>query len=180
MQPQHVLNFWFVEHGPSDWYSGDPAFDERCKERLSDVHASAVRSELWAWRQTIEGRVAELLLLDQVSRQLFRGDARAFASDTMALALAQEAVAQGLDKDLDLHHRLFLYMPYQHAESVVIQQESVRLFESLGSDDYMPYVLEHRDTIARFGRFPFRNAALGRQSTPEEIAYMQERDGKAY
>ncbi|HWJ88959.1 MAG TPA: DUF924 family protein [Pelagibacterium sp.] len=180
MQPQDVLDFWFVEHGPSDWYSGDPAFDERCKERLSAVHAKAVRSELWAWRKTVEGRVAELVLLDQVSRQLFRGDARAFAADTMALALAQEAVAQGLDKDLDLHHRLFVYMPYEHAESAIIQEESVRLFESLGSDDYLSYALEHRDTIARFGRFPFRNAALGRQSTPEEIAYMQERDGKAY
>ena len=180
MQPKDVLDFWFVEHGPQDWYSGDPDFDARCAARLSDIHAQAVRSELWTWRETIEGRVAVLILLDQLSRQLHRGDAQAFASDTMALALAQEIVSQGLDGQLDTNHKLFVYMPYQHAESAIIQQESVRLFKSLGNDDYLPYAIEHHDIIARFGRFPLRNAALGRPSTPEEIAYMKEREGKAY
>ena len=96
------------------------------------------------------------------------------------LALAQEIVSRGLDAELSVDERLFAYTPYQHSESAVIQQESVRLFKALGHDDYLTYALAHRDIIARFGRFPLRNAALGRTSTPEELAYMKEREGKAY
>lgn len=180
MQPKDVLDFWFVEHGPQDWYSGDPAFDQKCAERLAEVHQRAVRSELWTWRRQPEGRLAELILLDQVSRQLYRNDARAFASDTMALALSQEAIAHGADKALDTHGKLFVYMPFQHAESLVIQEESVKLFEALGDGAYLPYAIEHRDIIARFGRFPLRNKALGRMSTPEEIEYIAGRGDKAY
>ncbi|WP_116652333.1 DUF924 family protein [Pelagibacterium sediminicola] len=180
MQPKDVLDFWFAEHGPEDWYSGDPEFDEKCAARLSATHARAARCELWEWRKTAGGRLAEIILLDQLSRQLFRGDPRAFASDTMALALAQEAIAQGCDKELELHGRLFLYMPFQHAESLVIQEESVRLFKGLGDDDYLPYAIEHHEIIEKFGRFPLRNKALGRDSTPEEIAYIAGRGDKAY
>lgn len=180
MQPNEVLDFWFVEHGPQDWYSGDPEFDARCAARLADVYLQAVKGELWQWRQTVDGRLAELILLDQLSRQLHRGDAKAFAADMMALALAQEVVSAGLDQGLSVNEKLFIYMPYQHAESLVIQEESLRLFRSLDSDEYLPYAIEHHETIARFGRFPFRNAALGRISTPEELAYMAEREGKAY
>ncbi len=180
MQPKDVLDFWFVEHGPEDWYSGDPQFDRKCAERLSAIHARAVRSELWRWRESAQGRLAEIILLDQLSRQLFRGRPEAFASDTMALALAQEAIAQGCDRQLDIHGRLFLYMPFQHAESPVIQEESVRLFRALGDDDYLPYAIEHHEIIEKFGRFPLRNKALGRQSTPEEIAYIEGRGDKAY
>ena len=180
MQPDDVLEFWFVEHGPQDWYSGDPEFDARCAARLSDIHAKAIRSELWTWRETPQGRLAEIILLDQLSRQFNRGSAAAFASDTMALALAQEIVSRGLDAELSVHERLFAYMPYQHSESLLIQEESVRLFRSLGDDEYLPYAIEHHDIIARFGRFPLRNTALGRTSTSEELAYMKEREGKAY
>lgn len=180
MQAQDVLDFWFVEHGPQDWYSGDPEFDRKCAEQLSDVHARAVRSELWEWRKTAGGRLAEIILLDQLSRQLFRGDPRAFASDTMALALAQETIAQGGDKELDVYGRLFLYMPFQHAESLVIQEQSVRLFKGLGGENYLPYAIEHHEIIEKFGRFPLRNKALGRASTPEEIAYIEGRGDKAY
>lgn len=180
MQAQDVLDFWFVEHGPDDWYSGDPEFDARCAARLSDVHAQAVRGELWQWRQTAKGRLAEIILLDQLSRQLHRGDAIAFATDPMALALAQEVVYRGLDSELSINEKLFVFMPFQHSESLIVQEESVRLFRSLGNDDYLPYAVEHYDTIARFGRFPFRNAALGRTSTSEEIAYIKEREGQAY
>lgn len=180
MQPKDVLDFWFVEHGPEDWYAGDPAFDRKCEERLGEAHARAERSELWQWRQTPQGRLAELILLDQVSRQLYRNDARAFASDTMALALSQEAIAQGADKELDIHGRLFVYMPFQHAESLVIQEESVKLFKNLGDDSFLPYAQEHHDVVARFGRFPLRNKALGRVSTAEEIEYIESRGDKAY
>ena len=180
MQPDDVIDFWFVEHGLEDWYANDPEFDARCAARLGDVHEKAIRSELWTWRETARGRLAEIILLDQLSRQFNRDSARAFASDTMALALAQEIVSRGLDAELSVDERLFAYTPYQHSESAVIQDESVRLFKALGHDDYLTYALEHHDIIARFGRFPLRNAALGRPSTPEELAYMKEREGKAY
>lgn len=180
MEASEVLDFWFVEHGPDDWYSGDPEFDARCAARLSDVHRQAVRGELWEWRHTVQGRLAEIILLDQLSRQLHRGDAIAFAADPMALALAQEVVYRGLDRELSLYEKLFVYMPFQHSESPVIQDESVRLFGALGNDDYLFHATAHRDTIARFGRFPFRNTVLGRVSTPEEVAYMQEREGEGY
>ncbi|WP_417579725.1 DUF924 family protein [Pelagibacterium sp.] len=180
MQASNVIEFWFVEHGPKDWYSGGAEFDARCAARLGDVHARAARSELWAWRETPKGRLAEIILLDQLSRQLNRGSADAFASDTMALALAQEVVTNGLDSAFSVHEKLFLYMPFQHSESLVIQEESVRLFRTLENDDFLTYAVEHHDIIARFGRFPLRNAALGRPSSADELAYMKEREGKAY
>lgn len=180
MQAREVLDFWLVEHGPDDWYAGDPEFDRKCAERLADFHAQAARGELWRWRATPEGRLAEIILLDQLSRQLYRGDPRAFATDLMALALAQEVVAQGLDNQLDAHGQLFVYMPFMHAESLPVQDESIRLFEKLGDEFYLPFAIDHRETVLRFGRFPFRNAVLGRASTSDEIAYMAEREGKAY
>lgn len=180
MQARDVLDFWLVEHGPDDWYAGDPEFDRKCAERLSVIHAQAARGELWRWRASPEGRLAEIILLDQLSRQLYRGDPRAFAADLMALALAQEVVGQGMETHLDIHGRLFVYMPFMHAESLPVQDESIRLFEGLGDDAYLPFAHDHRETILRFGRFPFRNAVLGRPSTPEEIAYMAEREGKSY
>ena len=180
MQPDDVIEFWFVEHGREDWYSNDPQFDARCAARLGDVYERAIRSELWSWRETAKGRLAEIILLDQLSRQFNRDSARAFAFDTMALALAQEMVSRGLDTELSVDERLFAYTPYQHSESAVIQDESVRLFKALGNEDYLAYAIGHHDVIARFGRFPFRNAALERPSTPQELAYMKEREGKAY
>ncbi|RDE08649.1 DUF924 family protein [Pelagibacterium lacus] len=175
MQPQQVLEFWFERHGYEDWFRGGEPFDAKCRAELGDIHARAVKAELWHWRSGAEGRLAEILLLDQLSRQLHRGDRRAFASDTMAVTLAQELVAQGLDTRLDASQRMFAYLPFEHAESEILQDESVRLFEALGNADALQYAIDHRETIRRFGRFPFRNAALGRQSTPEEIAYMAER-----
>lgn len=178
MLPKDVLDFWFAEHGPEDWFAGGEAFDDKCRDRLFEVYQRAIRSELWAWRETVEGRLAEIILLDQLSRQLNRGSAKAFASDTMALSLAQEAVAQGLDNDLTDHQKLFLYLPYQHAESLLVQEESLRLNGAL--PDFVAFAKEHHDVVARFGRFPMRNAALGRASTPQEQAYIESRGDKAY
>ncbi|KKB08130.1 DUF924 family protein [Devosia chinhatensis] len=177
--PEAVIDFWFVEHGYDDWFAGEPAFDTKC-HRFADLHAEVARGEAWAWRESPEGRLAELILLDQFSRQLHRGKAEAFAQDKMALALAQEAVAGGYDMAVDKDWVMFFYMPYMHAESLVIQDEGVKLFEALGNADALKFMIEHRDTIARFGRFPFRNEALGRTSTPQEHAYMQERDGRSF
>ncbi len=178
MQAKDILEFWFHGHGVDDWFGGGEAFDKKCAAVLSAVHAKAVRSELWAWRKDAHGRLAEIILLDQLSRQLYRGDARAFASDTMVLALAQECVAQGLDRELDKFGKLFLYLPYQHAESLEIQEESLRLHQAV--PDFLGFAQDHHDIIVRFGRFPMRNKALGRKSTPEEDAYIAERAGEMY
>lgn len=180
MNARDVLDFWFTKNGPQDWFGGDSAFDERCASVLGPIHARAVKSELWDWRRTPEGRVAEIILLDQLSRQLFRGRPEAFASDTMALALAQEMVMRGKDSGLSKNERLFVYMPFQHAESLPVQEESLRLFGSLGDDDLLKYAQGHHDTIVRFGRFPKRNAALGRASTPQEEAYIAERGDEVF
>jgi len=172
--PDDILDFWFVEHGEDDWFGGKPEFDARIAERFFDTHARVAMGEAFTWRGTAEGRLAEVIVLDQFSRQLYRGSPQAFAQDKMALVLAQEAVAQGLDKEIERRRRVFLYMPYMHSESLVVHEEAVRIFTAHGDENVLQFELDHRDCIARFGRYPFRNKALGRQSTPEELAYMDE------
>jgi uncharacterized protein (DUF924 family) len=172
--PDAVLDFWFVEHGEDDWFGGKAEFDAKLAERFTETHARVASGEAWTWRGSAEGRLAEVIVLDQFSRQLHRGSPRAFAQDPMALALAQEAVARGLDEKLEKRRRTFLYMPYMHSESLVVHEEAVRLFTALGDEGTLKYEIGHRDCIARFGRYPFRNKPLGRQSSAEELAYMQE------
>ncbi|UYN99268.1 MAG: DUF924 domain-containing protein [Devosia sp.] len=176
---QDVIQFWFVDHGADDWFSGAAAFDDKC-HRFADLHAQVARGEAWTWRDSPEGRLAEIILLDQFSRQLHRNSPVAFAQDKMALALAQEAVAGGCDMAVAHDWAMFFYMPYMHAESLVIQDEGVRLFKAYGDDNALEFMRKHRETVARFGRFPFRNKALGRTSTPEEVAYMQEQGDRAF
>nr|WP_295891736.1 DUF924 family protein [uncultured Devosia sp.] len=175
-RPDDVIRFWFVEHGIDDWFGGKAEFDHLLAGQFGDTHACVARGEAWQWRATPEGRLAEIIVLDQFSRQLHRGSARAFAQDTMALTLAQEAIAGGADRAILPQRRMFLFMPFVHAESLVIQDEGIRHFAQLDSG-MMKYATGHRDVIARFGRFPFRNAALGRESTPEEVAYMADGGG---
>lgn len=169
-----VLNFWFVAHGPEDWFAGKPEFDALIAEEFAATHAHVARGEAWEWRATPRGRLAEIIVLDQFSRQLFRQRPEAFAQDKMALVLAQEMVGQGLDMQFEQPERGFVYLPFMHAESAAIQAASVRLYEALGDKDQLDYATAHRQTVDRFGRFPFRNAPLGRESTPEEQAYMEE------
>ena len=168
---QDILRFWFDTHGAADWFAGAPEFDAQVT-RFADVHAALARGEGAGWRGTPSGRLAEIIVLDQFSRQLFRGRAEAFAADGKALALAQEAVAGGHASFLVPQQRLFVLMPFMHAESELVQRESVRLFTALGLDDNLRYAREHAELISRFGRFPSRNAALGRMSTPAEEAYL--------
>jgi uncharacterized protein (DUF924 family) len=169
---QAVIDFWFVEHGYDDWFGGKPEFDVALAARFANLHPQVARGEAWAWREIPEGRLAEIIVLDQFSRQLHRGSPEAFAQDKMALALAQEAVAGGHDMAVAHEWAMFFYMPYMHAESLIIQNEGVGLFEAYGNQDALDFMVKHRDTIARFSRFPFRNKALERQSTAEEEAYM--------
>ncbi len=174
-KPDEVIKFWFVEHDKEDWFGGKAEFDEKLEKRFLDLHAQVALGEAWSWRVSAKGRLAEILVLDQFSRQFYRGDARAFASDGMALVLAQELVASGQDKALSESERVFAYMPYMHSESLLVHEEAVRLFTALGNEDNLKFEISHRDIIARFGRFPKRNEALGRVSTQEELAYINER-----
>ena len=177
---EDVIRFWFTEHGPDDWFGGKPEFDAAIAARFGKIHAYVSRGEGWAWRQTAEGRLAEVIVLDQFSRQLFRNDGKAFAQDSMALVLAQEAIAAGADQAVDAVKRAFFYLPFMHAEALVIQDEGMRLYQALGDAAQLDFMTKHREAIARFGRFPFRNAALGRTSTPDELAYMAEAGGRSF
>lgn len=171
---EDVHNFWFANHTNDDWFGGDPAFDKKLVDLFADTHPRVALGEGYTWRATPKGRVAEIIVLDQFSRQLHRGSARAFACDGMALTLAQEAVAAEHDRALSTDERLFLYMPYMHSESLLVHEEAVRLFTQLGDENALDFELRHFDVIKRFGRYPKRNAALGRESTEEELAYIAE------
>ena len=172
--PATVLDFWFVECLPAQWWKVDPAFDAAVAQRFGDLHRGAVLGELFDWRVDAPGRLAEVIVLDQFSRNLFRGRARAFAADPMALALAQEAVAQGLDQALPPAQRAFLYMPYMHSESRLVHRQAERLFAALGLEDQLGFERRHKAIVDRFGRYPHRNAMLGRISTAEEEAFLRE------
>ena len=170
---EQVLSFWFERHGPDQWWAKDPAFDEAIRSEFGALHASAVLGELHEWREAPEGRLAEIIVLDQFSRNLYREDPRAFACDGMALALAQEALRARADRAVPLERRKFFYMPYEHSESHLIHEIAVRLFESIDDPRSLDYELQHKAIIDRFGRYPHRNKALSRPSTPEEIAFLK-------
>lgn len=169
-----VLKFWFIETKPSQWWSTDPGFDALIAERFGALLGAAGRCELYSWRTLPRGRLAEIIVLDQFSRNVYRGTPRAFSNDPLALALAQEAVAAGQDRSLQGMERAFLYMPYMHSESAVIHQEGERLFASLDLPDTHEFALQHKSIIDRFGRYPHRNEILGRTSTTEELAFLRE------
>jgi uncharacterized protein (DUF924 family) len=167
-----VLRFWFEEITPEQWWKVDPAFDQLIVARFSALHEQANRCELFAWRSEAQGRLAEIIVLDQFSRNMYRGDPRAFASDPLALALAQEAVAVGADHALTAEQRGFLYMPYMHSESKIVHAAADALFKAHTSESRHDFELRHKAIIDRFGRYPHRNKILGRQSTEEELEFL--------
>lgn len=173
MEPRDILHFWFEESTPAQHFRKDAAFDAVIHSRFLETQAAAARCELAAWRETPDGRLAEIIVLDQFSRNLFRNDARAFASDPLALALAQEAVRVSADAGLPPSRRAFLYMPYMHSESRTIHVEAERLFRQPGLENNYAFELKHKAIIDRFGRYPHRNGLLGRASTSEEAAFLQ-------
>lgn len=172
--PTTLLHFWFTEIDRTLWFKKDAGFDALLAERFGALHAQASLGELSDWRETPQGRLAEIIVLDQFSRNLFRDSARAFAQDGMALALAQEAVRDGADAVLTPQERVFLYMPYMHSESAAVHETAVELFTQLGIPSNLDFELRHKAIIDRFGRYPHRNAVLGRASSPEEIAFLQQ------
>jgi len=171
---QSVLSFWFHEITPAQWWKVDADFDRLIRERFGDLHRRAAQAELFEWRLTPRGRLAEVIVLDQFSRNIHRGDRRAFESDALALALAQEAVAAKADLSLPEQERVFLYMPYMHSESPLIHHAAVRLFQERAPKSNYDFELRHKAIIDRFGRYPHRNAMLGRASTSEELAFLAE------
>ncbi|WP_439107824.1 DUF924 family protein [Congregibacter sp.] len=172
-----VLDFWFEEAGAKRWFKQSDAFDALCRERFLPTLEAARLGECWEWRSTPEGRCAEVIVLDQFSRNLFREGPRAYAQDGIALVLAQEAVARGDDLRMSDDQRYFSYMPYMHSESLAVHKEGLRLFEALGNGDALRYAIAHEKVIAEFGRYPTRNADLGRTSTAEEEQYLANRKG---
>ena len=169
---QEVLKFWFEEIKPSQWWSKDDEFDRLISNRFSAVHSRAVRCELFEWRETAEGRLAEIIVLDQFSRNMFRETALAFAYDQMALVLAQEAVSRGIDRLLTPVQRGFVYLPFMHSESIEIHEVAETIYRQHGVQSGLEWELKHKAIIERFGRYPHRNEILGRESTSEERTFL--------
>ena len=171
---QDIIHFWFEELEPKDWWRKDDELDQLIKDRFGKYHQQAQAGELFLWRETALGSLAEVIILDQFSRNIYRDQAESFMCDALALALAQFAIEKGLDAQLSDIQRVFLYMPFMHSESKVIHVEAVKLFESVGIESNLNYELKHKVIIDRFGRYPHRNAILGRHSTDEELLFLQE------
>lgn len=170
-QPIEILDFWW-RAGPAKWFARDIAFDEEIRTRFLPAIEAAQRGELDQWAEQPHSALAYILLLDQFTRNVFRESSRAFEADHMALAVAKKSVELGYDKAFPANERVFFYLPFEHAEDMAAQEMSVDLCRATGDQQYYLYALVHMDVIRRFGRFPHRNAVLGRETTPEEQAFL--------
>ncbi|MFD2204297.1 DUF924 family protein [Kiloniella antarctica] len=170
-----VLDFWFAEGMEQKWFVKNPEFDREVEEKLFPLYEKACSGELKEWEATAEGCLALCILLDQVPRNLFRNDPKTFATDTAALEIAQSVVAKGWDKSLTDYQRVFLFLPFEHSEDLTVQQRSLDLYRGFGEEStWYDYALKHEVIVRKFGRFPHRNEVLGRESTPEEIAFLKQ------
>ena len=174
MQANDILHFWFIELTDKQHFAKDAALDELIRERYEAMLEAAARCELFAWRATPQGALAEIIVLDQFSRNVYRNTPRAFAQDALALALAQVLVATGQDQQLSPDQRRFAYMPHMHSESPLIHTQAVPLFALPGLENGLDFELRHQAIITRFGRYPHRNALLGRASSAQELAFLAE------
>jgi len=170
--PAEILNFWFNELKPEQWFTKSDQVDKTIRDRFLDIHNKASACELDNWRNDSEGSLAEIIVLDQFSRNLYRDSPRAFAQDGMALVLAQEAISKGFHEDFSTVQKHFLYLPFMHSESLLIHDRAVELYTALGQERNLEFEMKHRAIIERFGRFPHRNVILGRESTLEEIEFL--------
>ncbi|NNF15649.1 MAG: DUF924 domain-containing protein [Gammaproteobacteria bacterium] len=173
MQPNDIIEFWFEELSPKDWWKKNPELDARISERFLSVHSQAVCGELHDWRNTSHGRLAEIIVIDQFSRNMFRGKPESFASDNVAVVLSQEAIRAGADKPLNNNERAFLYMPLMHSESRRVHELAMIMYDQPGLENNFNFEKKHLAIIDRFGRYPHRNKILGRTSTSEEIEFLQ-------
>jgi uncharacterized protein (DUF924 family) len=169
--PSDILTFW-RDAGPDRWFNKNESFDQEILSRFLATYEAAAAGTLGAWEATPEGALALVIVLDQFPRNMFRGSARAFAADPLARAVANRALARGFDRGLTLADRQFFYLPYEHSEALADQERCCDLFRATGDADLVKWAELHADIIRRFGRFPHRNAALGRATTTEEQAFL--------
>lgn len=172
--PEEVLSFWFEECTSEDWFRSTIDLDEEIGRRFRDTHLALAARVTDLWRATPENRLASIIVLDQFPRNLYRGTPLAFATDGLALQAAKAALEVGADQGMPAEWRIFFYLPFEHAESLAEQDRAVVLFQALGLDEQIDYALRHRAVIASYGRFPHRNAMLGRISTEAEKEYLAE------
>jgi len=173
MNYNDVLNFWFKQLTPNDWSAPSEQLDLKMVEKFIVIHSEAINGELSSWRNFTEGRLAEIILIDQFSRSIYRDDPKAYASDTLALALAQELISSNMHKNFGLPQKQFLYMPFMNSESKSIHSIAVKLFSEEGLENSLKSELLNQKIINRFDRYPERNKILGRSNTIEEEAYLQ-------
>ena len=169
---QKILQFWFDDIKPAQWWVKGNDFDQLIKDNYAALHASTHLCELYHWRQTPRGRLAEIIVLDQFSRNMYRDQPQSFASDPLALALSQEAIIAEADQELTPTEKSFLYMPFMHSESAAIHKVAVALYEANGIESNYQFELKHKAIIDEFGRYPHRNEILGRVSTPAELEFL--------
>jgi uncharacterized protein (DUF924 family) len=172
--PEDILSFWFDELHPQDWFTPPPGLDSQCDRRFRPTHLALAREIAPEWRATPQNRLAAVILLDQMPRNMYRGTPLAFATDGLALREAGLALDAGAEAGLSLEQRVFLYLPFEHSENLADQERSVRLFTELGDVGYLDFAIRHCEIIQQFGRFPHRNAILGRVSTAAEITFLSQ------
>ena len=177
MNYDDILTFWFEELTPVQWWRKDEEVDDLIRQKFSDIHRQAAAGELSDWRQHAEGCLAEVIILDQFSRNMFRNSGQSYAYDSLALILSQEAIRRDMNQQLSTQQRAFLYLPFMHSESLFIHQQALVLFSEPGMEENYAFEKKHLDIIEQFGRYPHRNQALGRESTKEELAFLQHNSG---
>ncbi len=168
-----ISEFWFSPRMRAHWFRADAELDDELRDRFGATYAAAARGELSYWGETAQGSLGLVIVLDQLPRNLFRGDVRCYATDTAAVAVAEQAIRCGHHHSLSGEQQAFLYLPYMHSESLTDQETGVRLFRDAGLSDNLRWAEHHRDLIRRYGRFPHRNRILGRASTDEELEYLR-------
>ena len=171
--PQDVIRFW-EEAGPEKWFQGGEQFDAQCQHQFLDLHLAAAKGELSDWAENAPGSLALILLLDQMPRNIFRGSAHAYATDPLARSTARHAIEEGHDREFEVQIRSFFYLPFMHSESLADQERCVAIFEELPQSASASWAVHHCNVVKRFGRFPHRNHLLGRETTPEEQAWLDE------
>lgn len=171
---EDIINFWFNEITPEDWWKKNLEFDKLIKKRFLGIYNKAAAGELFNWRYKPAAALAEIIVLDQFPRNMFRDKKQAFATDPLALCVAQHAVEKGFDKELEAKQKAFMYMPFMHSESVEIHRIAEFLFSDPDTKGNLDFELKHKAIIDRFGRYPHRNKILGRRSRKEEIEFLKE------
>lgn len=170
--PEAILDFWFSPEVSERWFDSTPDFDRRLRQDYEGLWQRARRGQLDHWRQSADGCLALVIVLDQFPLNMFRGEADSFATEAQSREVARAALERGFDRELPVERRAFVYMPFMHSEDPADQELSVELFAQPGLEKNYRFARHHRDIVARFGRFPHRNAVLGRESTPEEVEYL--------